>query len=176
MPYWAYVWAGGAALARHLLDHPQTVIDKRVADLGTGSGLVAIAAALAGAREVVGVDADPNALAALAMNAAANGVEVHGMLADVATADPIQADVIVAGDLFYEEALAERTICYLERCAAAGGEILVGDPWRNPLPVGRLKLLAEYEVPDFGDNKAGAFTSAGVFGFSGWQAGADDRT
>jgi predicted nicotinamide N-methyase len=164
-PYWAYVWAGGAALARYILDRPQTVAGKRVLDLGTGSGLGAIAAALAGAREVVGADADPSALAALSVNAAANDVEIAGLLADVATADPIPADVIVVGDLFYEKDLAEQTTRYLDRCAAPGIEILIGDPWRAPLPVSRLRRLADYDVPDFGDNKGGALTRSAVFSF-----------
>jgi predicted nicotinamide N-methyase len=162
-PYWAYAWAGGAVLARYILDHPETVAGKRVLDLGTGSGLVAIAAALAGARKVTGADVDPVALEALFLNAAANGVEIGGLLLDVATADPVSADVIVAGDLFYEPGLAQRATSYLDRCAASGAEVLIGDPWRASLPVSRLRRLADCDVADFGDGKGGAPTRAAVF-------------
>jgi predicted nicotinamide N-methyase len=162
-PYWAYVWAGGAALARHILDHPETIRDKRVIDIGTGSGLIAIAAALASAREVIGADVDPFALEALSLNAAANGVAIAGRLLDIKAADPVQADIILAGDLFYEPGLAEQAMTYLDRCAASGVQILIGDPWRAWLPVSRLRRLADYRVADFGDGKGGAPTRSGVF-------------
>ena len=162
-PYWAYVWAGGAALARYILDHPQTVADKCVLDLGTGSGLVAIAAAMAGAREATGADIDPFALKALSLNAAANGVGVAGLLMDAETPEPIAADVVMAGDLFYQRDLADRVIGRLDRCRLAGADVLIGDPWRAGLPVSRLRLLADYAVPDFGDGRGGALTRSGVF-------------
>lgn len=163
-PYWAYVWAGGAALARHVLDHPEAVRGRSVLDLGTGSGLVAIAAAMAGAREAVAVDTDPHALAALSLNAAANGVAVKGMLADLTAGDPLPADLILVGDLFYDRDLAVRVTVFLDRCVASGAEVLVGDPGRTPLPRSRLRPLASYTVPDFGDGQR-AMTPSTVFSF-----------
>jgi predicted nicotinamide N-methyase len=163
-PYWAYVWAGGAALARHVLDHPWIVAGKRVLDLGTGSGLVAIAAALAGAREVVATDVDPYALAALSLNAAANGVAITGTLGDLTGSDPISAELILAGDVFYDADLARRVTAFLDRAAASGVQVLVGDPGRAPLPLARLEPLARYTVPDFGGGR-GAMTPSTVFSF-----------
>lgn len=152
-PYWAYCWAGGLALARHLLDHPQTVAGLRVLDLGAGSGVVAIAAAIAGARKVTAADVDVNAVTATTLNARANGVDIETLCEDLTAKSPPPVDVIAAGDLFYEEGLAERVTGFLDRCAAAGIPVLVGDPRRRHLPLPRLRLLAEYDVPDFGDGE-----------------------
>ena len=151
-PYWAYVWAGGAALARHLLDHPGTVAGRRVFDLGTGSGLVAIAAGLAGASNVEAVDIDPLALVATELNAAANGVALSARLGGGAADDAPapDADLVCAGDVFYDPAVARASMAFLERSRAAGVAVLIGDPARKDLPVERLRVVARYRVRDFG--------------------------
>lgn len=145
-PYWAFAWAGGQALARHLLDHRDLVAGKSVLDFGAGSGLVAIAAAMAGARAVTAADIDPFAAAAIRLNAAANGVVL-----DIATDDVIGGavrwDAVLAGDMCYERPLAERLTEWLRRCAAAGALVLLGDPGRAYLPRAGLAALARYTVP-----------------------------
>ncbi|MDB5439048.1 MAG: hypothetical protein JWM33_1475 [Caulobacteraceae bacterium] len=150
-PYWAWLWGGGAVLARHVLDHPETVAGRRVLDLGTGGGVVAIAAAKAGAASVIAADIDANAIVALRLNAAANGVEITPIHADLTVGDPPEVDLILVGDLFYAEDLAGRVCAFLDRCRAAGIEVLVGDPGRTPLPLDRLSLIAQYPAPDFGE-------------------------
>jgi predicted nicotinamide N-methyase len=162
-PYWAYQWAGGAVLARHLLDRPETVQGRTVLDLGTGSGLVAIAAARAGAGKVMAADIDAHAIAATRLNAVLNDVTVETLLADLTTEEPPSVDVLLVGDLFYERRLARRVTTFLDRCLAAGITVLVGDPGRTHLPRRRLKTIAEYQVTDFG--AAGAATPAIVFAF-----------
>jgi predicted nicotinamide N-methyase len=164
-PYWAYHWAGGTALARHILDRPETVADLRVLDLGAGSGIVAIAAAKAGARKVFAADIDRNAIAAIGLNAAANDVAISAASGDPTAGAPPAVDLIAVGDLFYEQALANRVIAYLDLCLAAGVKILVGDPYRAYLPVQRLRLLAEYAVADFGDSRDCAAKPSAVFAF-----------
>ncbi|WP_309244413.1 class I SAM-dependent methyltransferase [Micromonospora parastrephiae] len=146
-PYWASVWAGGQALARHLLDHPQLVAGRRVLDLAAGSGLVAIAAALSGAARVVANDIDPYAVAAVTINARANQVSVDTTGDDLLDRADAEADLVVAGDVFYSRALADRVLPFLQRAAAGGAEVLVGDPDRGHLPEGRLTVLAAYPVP-----------------------------
>ena len=163
-PYWAYQWGGGLALARHILDRPETVSGRRVLDLGAGSGIVAIAAAKAGASEVVAADVDPHAIAALGLNATANGVTVSAMLGDLTGGPPPPVDVIAIGDLFYERDLAGRVTGFLDRCLDAGIEVLIGDPWRTFLPRSRLRLIAEYPVPDFGDAPHSATNTSAVLG------------
>ncbi|MDR3474905.1 MAG: 50S ribosomal protein L11 methyltransferase [Devosia sp.] len=150
-PYWAFAWGGGLALARHILDHPQSVAGRRVLDLGAGSGLVAIAAARAGARQVVAVEIDPYGVTAIGLNAAANGVAVLAIGGDP-TCGPIpEVDIIVAGDVFYDPEVGERMLAFLDRSLAAGTEVLVGDPGRAFLPRQRLHQIAEYPVGDMGE-------------------------
>ncbi len=161
-PYWAYHWAGGTVLARHILDHPEIVRGRRVVDLGSGSGVVAITAMKAGASEVTAIDIDPNAIAAIQLNAKANGVTVITLEGELTT--PPETDLILVGDLFYDEKLAEKVSALLTGCVAAGIEVLVGDMGRKPLPLDQLELLAEYEVPDFGQAKP---LRAKVFRFKG---------
>jgi predicted nicotinamide N-methyase len=162
-PYWAFPWAGGMALARYILDRPESVAGRRVLDLGAGSGLVAIAAAKAGARHVIAAEIDRYAIAALGLNAIANGAAVV-VLADDLTGDPPPAvDIVTVGDLFYESALAERVMAFLDRCLAAGIEVLIGDPRRAYLPYARLRLLAEYSVPDVGEVEDTATKLSAVF-------------
>jgi predicted nicotinamide N-methyase len=162
-PYWAYPWAGGVALARHLLDHPETVRGRSVLDLGAGSGLVTIAAVKAGAARVIAADIDLFAAIATKLNAAANSVDVSIVQDDLTLGLPPAVDVITVGDLFYDRELAQRVTAFLDRCVAAGIEVLVGDPGRAFLPHRRLRPIAEYQVADFGD--AGATKPAGVFSF-----------
>lgn len=164
-PYWAYAWAGGTALARYVLDHPQTVSGRRVLDLGAGSGLVAIAASKAGARDVLAVEIDRNALAALELNLEANAVSATVIHQDILGAEPPPVDLVLVGDLFYERRLAIRVTAFLERCIAAGIEVLVGDLGREHLPLSRLKMLADYPVPDFGDGNGAAPKQGRVFAF-----------
>lgn len=146
-PFWAFAWAGGQALARYVLDHPQSVAGRAALDVGSGSGLVAIAAMKAGAASVTAADPDPFARAAMMLNAQANGVAVTPEAEDPIGAAPRGFKVVLVGDLFYERDLAARLIDWLERCAASGAEILVGDPGRSYLPRERLQAVAEYAVP-----------------------------
>ena len=144
-PYWAFAWAGGQALARHILDHRGLVAGRSVLDFGAGSGLVAIAAAKGGARATA-AETDPFAAAAIALNAAANGVAVAVERADIIGSAP-RWDVILAGDMCYERPLAERLTAWLADCAAAGALVLLGDPGRAYLPRTGLVEVARYTVP-----------------------------
>lgn len=145
-PYWASVWAGGQALARHLLDHPELAAGRRVLDLASGSGLVAIAAALAGAERVTANDVDPYAVAAVTANARANRVELAVTGGDLLDG-PVHADLLLAGDVLYDAGLAARVLPFLQRAADRGVEVLVGDPDRGHLPADRLDRVASYPVP-----------------------------
>jgi predicted nicotinamide N-methyase len=145
-PFWAFPWAGGQGVARYVLDHPATVAGRRVFDLACGSGLVAIAAALAGAAEVTACDIDEMALAAVGVNAAANGVAVTPLVADV-LATTVAADVVLAGDVFYDKDMAAAMLPFLHRSAVAGALVLVGDPSRPYLPKDRFDPVVRYEVP-----------------------------
>jgi predicted nicotinamide N-methyase len=144
-PFWAFAWAGGQALARHLLDAPELVEGRSVLDLATGSGLVAIAAARAGARPVTANDIDPLSLAATEANAAANAVDIRTVEGDLLETDD-QYGVILAGDVFYSRELAGRMLPFLRRAANRGSLVLVGDPGRAYLPTGMIKR-ASYDVP-----------------------------
>jgi predicted nicotinamide N-methyase len=146
MPFWSFPWAGGQALARHLLDHPEVVAGRRVLDLAAGSGLVAIAAALAGAAEVTANDIDPYAAAAQEMNAKANSVRISTVMADLLDTET-DADVVLAGDVCYERDLSDRMLAFLTRAQARGATVLLGDPGRTYLPRERLAEVASYDVP-----------------------------
>jgi predicted nicotinamide N-methyase len=146
-PFWAFAWAGGQALARYLLDHPETVKDRQVIDIASGSGLVAIAAARAGAAAVTGYDIDPLAIAAITLNAAANGVTVLAVQADILDTGGPGPDVLLVADAFYERELARRVTGFLARGQARGADVLVGDFGRAYLPRDRLAPLAAYDVP-----------------------------
>ncbi|AMJ61365.1 class I SAM-dependent methyltransferase [Bosea sp. PAMC 26642] len=145
-PFWAFAWAGGQALARYLLDDPGVVAGKRVLDFASGSGLVAIAAAKAGAASVTANDIDAFATEAIALNADANGVAVDVLLDDMVGSDA-GWDVICAGDVCYERDMAERVVAWLSVLSARGATVLIGDPGRSYLPRDRLVPLASYEVP-----------------------------
>ncbi|ACG76945.1 ribosomal protein L11 methyltransferase [Phenylobacterium zucineum HLK1] len=147
-PFWAFAWAGGQALARYVLDHPEAVAGKRVIDFASGSGIVAIAAMKAGAADVLAADVDPFCGAALDLNAEANGVACAFTDADLLDAPPpAWAQVILAGDICYEKPLAARVIAWLGEARANGATVLIGDPGRSYFPREGLDKLAEYQVP-----------------------------
>ena len=146
-PYWAFAWAGGQALARYILDNPEFVRGKRVLDLGSGSGLTAIAARLSGARDVLAADIDRLALAAVGLNAAANNVTVDVSSDDLLARPVVPADLVLVGDLFYERQLADRVLAYIEAAHLLGAAILIGDPQRNYFPLERFSAVAHYSVP-----------------------------
>lgn len=145
-PFWAFAWAGGQALARHVLDHPDLVQGRSVLDFASGSGLVGIAAAKAGARAVTCADIDPFALAAIGLNGAANGVRLEGRQVDLIGTDD-GWETVLAGDICYERDLAARVFDWLLALSARGATILIGDPGRSYLPKDRLEQLAVYSVP-----------------------------
>ena len=146
LPYWAFAWGGGLAIGRYLREHPDVVAGRRVFDLGSGSGLCAIAALNAGASVATGADIDPFAAAAIELNARANRRRVTVVRRDVLDEEPPAADVVLAGDCWYDGVLAGRVLPWLERAREAGIEVLVGDPGRRYLPLDRLVELAVYEV------------------------------
>ncbi|TXM69265.1 methyltransferase [Methylobacterium sp. WL103] len=147
-PFWAFAWAGGQALARYLLDNPEVVAGRRVLDFASGSGLVAIAAAKSGAASVLASDLDPFAIAAIPLNAAANGVagRITATAADLVGTVP-DVDLVLAADIFYERDLAAAVGGWLGRLHAAGTTVLLGDPGRSYLPRARLEAIASYAVP-----------------------------
>jgi predicted nicotinamide N-methyase len=146
LPYWAFAWAGGLALGRYLRDHPEAVAGGRVFDLASGSGLCAIAALKAGAAEATGADIDRYAAAAIELNAHANGRRVTVVRRDVLDEAPPDADVILAGDCWYDAGLAGRVLPWLLRARERGIDVLVGDPGRRYLPTEDLIELASYNV------------------------------
>ncbi len=144
-PYWAFAWAGGQALARFVLDHPECVARKRVLDFGAGSGLLAVAAAKSDAADVLAVDIDRFAAAAIALNAEANDVRV-----DISAADVIDSDdgwqTILVGDMCYERPLAERLLAWLHKLTERGAIVLLGDPGRSYFPKSGVEKLETYRV------------------------------
>ena len=146
-PFWAFAWAGGQALARYVLDHPEKVRGKRVVDLASGSGLVAIAAKLAGASYVLATDIDPYAVDAIGLNAQVNGVDVSATGADLLVGPMPDTDVILAGDIFYERPLAEHALAWLQTAQKGGIGVVIGDPGRSYLPRDHLRKLMDYSVP-----------------------------
>ena len=146
-PFWAFAWAGGQALARYILDHPETVAGKDVLDVASGSGMVAIAAARAGATRVIAADIDPYAAEAISLNAALNDVTIGIETRDLLDRGPAGWAVVTAGDVCYEEPMASRMLGLLRRIAARGRLALLGDPGRAYLPREGLVELARYTVP-----------------------------
>jgi predicted nicotinamide N-methyase len=164
-PFWAFAWAGGQALARHVLDHPGLVAGRRVLDLASGSGIVGIAAAKAGAAAVVASDSDARARIAATRNAALNGVDldvVGDLVGDEADDVELDVDVVLAGDVFYEQPMARLMGEFLDEAVAAGVEVLVGDPGREYLPRRRVTALATYDVPETADLEGRAVTPTAV--------------
>jgi predicted nicotinamide N-methyase len=146
-PFWAFAWAGGQALARYILDHPEFIQGKSGVDLASGSGLVALAALKAGAASVLAADIDPFAASAMRLNADLNGVVLEVTTENLLHAPPRQADFLLVGDLFYEKELAQQVLGWLEQGRAQGARILVGDPGRSYFPKDRFEKRAEYVVP-----------------------------
>lgn len=145
-PFWAFAWAGGQGLARYVLDHPESVCGKYVLDFASGSGLVAIAAAKAGAAKVLAADIDPWTETAIRLNAALNGVDIGFTGLDL-VGKPVEADVLLAGDVFYDRDFADLLVPWFLALTAKGVSVLVGDPGRAYLPKERLRAEATYQVP-----------------------------
>ncbi len=147
-PFWAAAWPGGQALARYVLDHPDLVAGRSVLDLGAGSGLVAVAAAMAGATRVIASEIDPFGLAAVPENAALNGVAGIEAVGDLLGEGPPAVDVVLAGDVCYDRLMTDRVLPFLDAARAAGAEVLIGDPGRPYLPHDRLVEAAVHDVAD----------------------------
>jgi predicted nicotinamide N-methyase len=145
-PFWAFAWAGGQGLARYVLDHPDLMRGKKVLDFATGSGLVAIAAAKAGAAHVLAADTDPFSATAVSLNAAENGVALDFVSDDLIGAD-FDCDILLAGDVFYDRELAARLVPWFGALRRCGAEILIGDPGRSYLPKHGLDELGTFQVP-----------------------------
>lgn len=162
-PFWAFAWAGGQALCRYLLDRPDYMAGKRVLDYAAGSGLCAIAAMKAGAAQATAVDIDPFSAEVIALNARANAVPVTVWQRDLLDGDPPAVDLILAGDVCYEDAMAGRVLPWLQRAHAQGIRLLVGDPGRAYFPSADLVLLAEYDVPTSRDLEDAETKRTGVY-------------
>lgn len=147
-PFWAAAWPGGQALARYLLDRPGAVAGRPVLDLGSGSGLVAVAAARAGAAAVTASEIDPFGITAIGLNARLNGVSGVAVVGDVLGGPPPSEGVVLAGDVCYDRAMTARVLPFLEAARRGGCEVLLGDPGRPYLPTDRLAPVAAYDVPD----------------------------
>lgn len=146
-PYWAFAWAGGQALARHVLDNPSLVAGRSVLDFASGSGVVAVAAAMAGAARVVASEIDPFSLVAIGLNAAANGVVVEAEARDYTAGGAEGFDVVLAGDVFYEKPMSDRVLPMLSAAHRRGATVLFGDPGRAYVPRDGVEAIATYEVP-----------------------------
>ena len=163
-PFWAFAWAGGQALARWIGDHPGRIAGLRALDFASGSGIVAIAAALAGAAKVEASEIDPFAQAAIALNAGENRVVIEVLPEDVIGVDR-GWDVVLAGDVAYERDMAAAVFAWLERLARRGALALVGDPRRSYLALDRLECVAEYSVPTTRALEDAEIKRTGVFTF-----------
>jgi predicted nicotinamide N-methyase len=163
-PFWAFAWAGGQGLARHLLDHREIVVGRRVLDFGSGSGLVAIAAAMAGAATVEASEIDQFALTAIVLNAAQNRACVKARAVDLVGRDE-GWDVVLAGDVSYQRDMAAAVTLWLAGLARRGASVFVGDPWRTYLARDSLALIAEYSVPVTRALEDAEIKRTGVFRF-----------
>ena len=144
-PFWAFAWPGSQALARYILDDPSTVRARRVLDFGSGGGLAAIAAAHAGASDVVACDIDPVAAVVQKLNAQLNSVHLTTLTTDP-VGTQVEADLILVGDVCYEREPSERIVPWLRALAAGGADVLIADPGRTYAPANDLDLLAVYDV------------------------------
>jgi predicted nicotinamide N-methyase len=147
-PFWAAAWPGGQALARYVLDRPETVAGRPVLDLGSGSGLVAVAAARAGAAGVTASEIDPFGITAIGLNARRNGVSGVSVVGDVLGGAAPTDVVVLAGDVCYDRAMTARVLPFLDAARSQGCDVLIGDPGRPYLPTDRLEPVAAYDVPD----------------------------
>ena len=147
-PFWAAAWPGGQALARYVLDHPEAVTGRRVLDLGAGSGLVAVAALLAGAASVLASDIDPYSHTAVQVNAELNGVTGIEVVGDVLDAGAPDVDVVLAGDVCYDREMTGRVLPFLGAAWLGGATVYLGDPGRAYVPKEGLLEQATYDVPD----------------------------
>jgi predicted nicotinamide N-methyase len=146
-PFWAFAWPGGQGLARYILDHPAEVADKRVLDFAAGCGIAAIAAAKAGAKCAMADDIDTLAQAAIPINAAHNSVNVDIHRVMDMEKPPTSADLIIVGDVCYQQAMSATVMRWLYRCLEKGVRVLIADPGRAYVPKEGMKELARYEVP-----------------------------
>jgi predicted nicotinamide N-methyase len=162
LPFWAFAWAGGLGIARYLAEHPDEVAGRRVVDVASGSGLCGVVAARMGASDVRAIDVDPLSEAAVALNARVNGVRLGFSLGDPLAAPPPPCDVLLAGDVFYEQTMAARMIEWLTLAAARGTRVLLGDPGRTYLPPG-LEHLATYRVQTTRELESEAIKETSVF-------------
>jgi predicted nicotinamide N-methyase len=165
-PFWAFAWAGGQGVARYVLDHVDEVAGRTVLDFATGSGLCAIAAALSGARSVCAVDIDPLCGHAVARNAALAGVDIAVQIQDLLDADPPPVDVLLAGDVWYDEPLAVRALPWLRAAHEQGTRVLLGDPGRHYLPQSGLTVITRYDVatPRALEGRESVRTTVSTFG------------
>ena len=163
-PFWAFAWAGGQALARYVLDNPALVMGRRTLDFSSGSGLVAIAAALAGSAEIEASDIDAFAVAAIATNAGDNRVSIVARHEDLVGRDE-GWDVVLAGDVAYEKDMARAVTDWLASLARRGATVLVGDPRRTYLALDRLESVVEYRVPVTRELEDSEIKRTGVFRF-----------
>jgi predicted nicotinamide N-methyase len=166
LPFWAFAWAGGLAVSQYLVDHPEEVAGRRVLDVASGSGLCAVVAMKLGAASVHAVDIDPFSQAAVALNARANGVRVGFSRQDLLGGPPSPCDVILAGDVCYEETMAGRMVEWLRLAARGGTRVLLGDPGRTYLPAG-LERLASYRVRTSRELEDAEIKESAVFTFAG---------
>jgi predicted nicotinamide N-methyase len=166
LPFWAFAWAGGLAVSQYLVDHPEEVAGRQVLDVGSGSGLCAVVAMRLGAASVHAVDIDPFSQAAVALNARANGVRVGFSRQDLLGGPPPPCDVILAGDVCYEETMAGRMVEWLRLAARSGTRVLLGDPGRTYLPAG-LERLASYRVRTSRELEDAETKESAVFTFAG---------
>jgi len=164
LPFWAFAWAGGLALSHYLLEHPDEVAGRRVLDVASGSGLCAIVALRCGAASAHAVDIDSLSEAAVALNARANGVRIGFSRQDLLSAAPPECDVILAGDVCYEETMAARMVEWLRSAASRGTRVLVGDPGRRYLPPG-MSTLAVYRVRTSHELEDAEIKDAAVYTF-----------
>jgi predicted nicotinamide N-methyase len=172
MPYWAFAWGGGLAIARYQAEHPEVVDGRHVLDLAAGSGLCAIAALRAGAASVTAADIDPFAVEAIALNAKANGVRIQTTDRDLLAEPPPDVDVILAGDCWYEESLAARVLPWLRAARDLGIDVITGDPGRRYLPTGELVEVAVYDVRTTTELEDLALKQGRVFRIRGGRDGA----
>lgn len=168
-PFWATAWAGGQGLARYLLDHPGEVAGKRVLDLATGSGIVAIAAMKAGAASVRATDIDAYAVEATRLNAALNGVTLQLVLGDVIDDPCDDIDVVLAGDVFYDRSLSLRSMRWFRELATGGKPVIVGEAGRYHRPKADLMPRGAYDIAETAEIEDDGVRHTNVYAIRGYQ-------